>query len=113
MNSQRIRVLTTLSLVVLDAVLVAVAFSLAYWMRFTLALPAAPLNDIPFTQYIPLMLVQLVSVLVSLFFFQQYVIRRAISRVDQLYAVVGAVSIGTLLAVGGMEFLFKNTRYEV
>jgi exopolysaccharide biosynthesis polyprenyl glycosylphosphotransferase len=113
MNSQRIRVLTSFSLFLLDTLLIITAFALAYWIRFDLSFPTPPLNDNPFARYFPLLIVQWLSVTTTLFFFRQYVVRRAISRVDQLYAMFGAVTLGTLLAVGGAEFIFKNTRYEV
>jgi exopolysaccharide biosynthesis polyprenyl glycosylphosphotransferase len=54
--------------------------------------------------------VQVVSIVVALFFYRQYYIPRAVSRVDQFYYVFAAVSIGTLVAVAISTFLFKNDK---
>jgi exopolysaccharide biosynthesis polyprenyl glycosylphosphotransferase len=59
------------------------------------------------------MVAHVAMIIVSLFFFRQYVIRRATSRIDQFYAVLAAVTLGTLLAIGFQSFLFKNTRFDV
>jgi exopolysaccharide biosynthesis polyprenyl glycosylphosphotransferase len=110
MSTQRIRTIYTVSLVLLDAFLVAVAFVLAFQLRTVIDWPEPLANTVALTAYTGLLLVQVVSTVVALFFYRQYYIPRAVSRVDQFYYVFAAVSIGTLIAVAISTFLFKNDR---
>ena len=110
MSTQRIRTIYTISLVILDAFLVAVAFVLAYQLRILVDWPEPLASVVPLTAYTGLLVVQVISVLVALFFYRQYYIPRAVSRVDQFYYVFAAVSIGTLLAVATSTFLFKGDK---
>ncbi|MCP4418359.1 MAG: undecaprenyl-phosphate glucose phosphotransferase [Chloroflexi bacterium] len=110
MSTQRIRTIYTISLVILDAFLVAVGFVLAYQLRTQVDWPEPLTNFIPLTEYTNLLLVYVSSIVVSLFFYRQYYIPRSVSRVDQSYYVFAAVSIGTLVAVAISTFLFKNDK---
>jgi exopolysaccharide biosynthesis polyprenyl glycosylphosphotransferase len=83
---------------------------LAYRLRVLVDWPEPLVVFVPLTAYIGLMVVQIISIVVALFFYQQYYIPRAVSRVDQFYYVFAAVSIGTLVAVAISTFLFKNDR---
>jgi len=108
MTTQKVRTIYTVSLVILDAVLTAVAFVLAYQLRVAIEWPEPLANLVPFSSYAGLMIVQVVAVVVTLFFYRQYYIPRAVSRVDQLYYIFAGVSIGTLMAVAISTFIFKN-----
>lgn len=113
MKTQHIRNLFVITLLVLDAVLVAAAFVLAYWLRATIPWPAEAQNMAAFGRYVGLLVVQVLSVIVSLAFYRQYYIPRAVSRIDQLYTVFGSVSIGTIISVAASAFFFKGTALEV
>lgn len=110
MSTQRIRTIYTVSLAILDASLVAISFVLAYQLRATIDWPEPLAVNVPLSAYTGLLVVQVVAVVVSLFFYRLYYIPRAVSRVDQFYYVFAAVSIGTLVAVAISTFLFKNDR---
>lgn len=110
MSTQRIRTIYTVSLVILDAFLIAVAFVLAYRLRIVIDWPEPLANTVPLSAYSGLLIVQIISIIVALFFYRLYYIPRAVSRVDQFYYVFAAVSIGTLLAVAFTTFLFKGDR---
>lgn len=110
MSTQRIRTIYTISLVILDAFLVAVAFVLAYRLRTLINWPEPLTNTVPLSAYSGLLIVQVISIVVALFFYRLYYIPRAVSRVDQFYYVFAAVSIGTLLAVALTTFLFKGDK---
>lgn len=110
MSTQRIRTIYTVSLVILDAFLVAVAFVLAYRLRIVIDWPEPLANFVPLSAYSGLLLVQVISIVVALFFYRLYYIPRAVSRVDQFYYIFAAVSIGTMLAVAFTTFLFKGDR---
>ena len=113
MKTQQIRNLYVITLVLLDALLVAVAFVLAYALRVSIPWPAEAQNMAPFRQYVGLLVVQIFSVVLSLAFYRQYYIPRAVSRVDQFYSVFGSVSIGTIISVAVSAFFFKGTALEV
>ena len=108
MNNQKIRTTYTISLVILDALLIGVAFILAYQLRTSIPWPDELANPIPIAGYTGLILVQIVSIIAVLFFYRQYYIPRAVSRVDQFYYIFAAVSIGTLMAVAVSTFIFKG-----
>ena len=113
MKTQHIRNLYVITLLVLDAVLVALAFVLAYALRARIPWPAEAQNMAPFGRYVGLLVVQVLSVIISLAFYRQYYIPRAVSRVDQFYSVFGSVSIGTIISVAASAFFFKGTALEV
>lgn len=108
MRKQKLRTAYIISLVVLDALLICVGFILAYQLRMLIPWPEELPTAVPISNYFGLMLVQVISIIIALFFYRQYYIPRAISRVDQLYYLFAAVSIGTLLAVAVSTFVFKG-----
>jgi len=113
MSTYRIRTIYSATLIFLDAIMVSVAFILAYQLRVVIPWPAELANKVPISNYIGLIIVQVVGVVVALAFYRQYYLRRAVSRVDQFYSVFAGVSIGTMLAVALTVFSFKNSVFEV
>ena len=110
MKTQRIRTIYSISLVVLDAILICVAFVLAYELRVSFDWPEPLANPISLSNYTNLLLIQLFTIIVGLFIYRQYYIPRAASRVDQLYYVFTAVSIGMMMAVAIATFVFKGNQ---
>ena len=111
MSNQRIRTIYSITLFLLDAILVGVAFILAYQLRAQIDWPEPLAVNVPLTAYTGLLVVQVISVVVALFFYRLYYIPRAVSRVDQFYYVFAAVSIGTLPFLSPFpHFIFKNDR---
>lgn len=108
MTTQKLRNLYTFSLVFLDALMIGIAFTLAYVVRALIPWPNELIASAEFTRYWGLMPLLTASIITALFFFRQYYIPRAISRVDQFYSVVAATTLGTLLAVALAVFLFSN-----
>ncbi|PIE80749.1 MAG: undecaprenyl-phosphate glucose phosphotransferase [Chloroflexi bacterium] len=108
MNNQKIRTTYTISLVLLDVVLILGGFILAYKLRHLIPWPEQLQNPVPLSNYFGLMVVQVLSIISFLFFYRQYYIPRAISRVDQFYYIFAAVSIGTLMSVAISTFIFKG-----
>jgi exopolysaccharide biosynthesis polyprenyl glycosylphosphotransferase len=113
MTNQRIRGIFSITLVILDAIMVAVAFILAYQLRATIPWPNELANQAPLSAYSGLVTAQVVGVVILMFIYKQYYIPRAISRVDQFYSIFAAVSIGTMMAVAISVFSFKNSIFEV
>lgn len=92
----------------LDAFLIGVSFVLAYQLRVSLNWPEPLVNDIQLEQYAGLIVLQILSIIVVLFFYRQYYIPRAASRVDQIYSIFAAVTLGILIAIALYTFIFKN-----
>jgi exopolysaccharide biosynthesis polyprenyl glycosylphosphotransferase len=113
MNTQKLRTLYSITLVVLDAFMVSLAFLFAYRLRMVIPWPGPLEAEIPLVRYLGLMAVQVSAVVITLFLYRQYYLPRALSRVDQLYAVSAGVSVGTVVAVAVSAFTFKNSIFEV
>lgn len=113
MTTQRARTIYSISLVLLDILMVIVAFVLAYELRANIPWPAELVSETPLSSYFGLMLAMVLGVVVALFFYRQYYLPRAASRVDQFYSVFAGVSIGTMTAVAIAVFIFKNSVFEV
>jgi exopolysaccharide biosynthesis polyprenyl glycosylphosphotransferase len=95
-----------------DLVMVALAFYLAYWLRRAVAVPP-PINIAPFREYWAMMGVQLVTVITVYFFSRLYDLKRTIPRLDEIYRIFAATSIGTISTIAFTTFLFKNSALEL
>lgn len=108
MTTQKLRNIYTISLVGLDTVLMTFAFVAAYYVRVQIPWPNELANQQPLVRYAGLIALQVIGSVFALSFYRQYYIPRAISRIDQLYAVFAGISIGTMMAVAVAAFVFKN-----
>jgi exopolysaccharide biosynthesis polyprenyl glycosylphosphotransferase len=112
-TQSRVRTLYIVSKMAADAVMTMAAFALAYQLRILVPFPTEPVQVAGFLTYIPMMLVQATSVLVVFYFNKLYHIARAVSRVDEVYSIFGAVSIATMMAVAISALTFKNSIFEL
>ncbi|MDT8305294.1 MAG: undecaprenyl-phosphate glucose phosphotransferase [Anaerolineae bacterium] len=112
MKTQQVKNLYAVTLILLDAVMVATAFALAYRLRIAIPWPTEVENLAPFGSYLGMLAVQVIAVVATLLLFRQYYLPRAISRVDQFYAVFASVSLGTVFSVAVTAFFFKGTSLE-
>ncbi len=110
MTRQKLRNIYSITLFLLDILLMAVAFILAHRIRVAVEWPEPLVYSYPLSSYSGLMGLQITAVVTTLFFYKQYYIPRTVSRVDQFYYVVAAVSLGTLLAVAISTFVFKSNQ---
>src|SRR5574341_218035 len=113
MTGKRARTLYTLSMIAIDALMTGSAFVIAYWLRLVVPFPTLPAEVIGFTSYLPMLAVQMVSVVTVFYFNKLYHVVRAQSRVDLLYNIFGALSVGTMLAVAFSALTFKNSIFEL
>jgi exopolysaccharide biosynthesis polyprenyl glycosylphosphotransferase len=111
MTTQRFRSVNALSLLAIDTLMTTLAFVFAYVLRILVSFPAKAIDVAPLSDYGGLILLQVSCVLLMMFFNRMYHLVR--SRVDQFYAIFGAVSIGSLIAVAFSAIFFKNTDFEV
>jgi exopolysaccharide biosynthesis polyprenyl glycosylphosphotransferase len=95
---------------VVDAIMVVVAFFAAYQLRLSLGVrPAANMPGIG--SYAGMMALQVVSLLGTFFVYRLYHQPRGVSRIDQFYNILAAVSIGTLVATALTSFAYKDLDY--
>ncbi len=93
-----------------DALMSMEAFFAAYQLRLVVHYPPA-INIAPLRSYTGMMIVQVISLLIAFFFYRLYHQRRGISRVDQFYSILAAVSIGTIAATAFTSFIWKDLDY--
>ncbi len=100
-------------MIVMDALMTAIAFLIAYRLRLVVPLPDFSPNLQGFIDYIPMMIVQIVSVVLVFYFNKLYHVVRAQSRVDALSQIFGAVSVGTMMSVAISALTFKNSVFAL
>jgi exopolysaccharide biosynthesis polyprenyl glycosylphosphotransferase len=110
---RQIRGLLGTTLVFSDTAMLAVAFVLGYFLRARLPLPAVPVDPPPLSNYIPMLIVHVTTVMMVFYFGRMYHQKRAVSRIDTGYAIAQNVSIGTFLAVAFETLAFKNSALEL
>ncbi len=98
-------------LLLFDNTAIILAFTLAYQIRRFI--PPDPEYLESFPNYIPLLIVQIISILTVFFFYRLYHVGRATSKVDQFYSIFGGVSIGTMMAIAIASLVFKNSLFEL
>ena len=113
MGKRQVRAFFGITLVLGDVVFAALAFVLAYFLRRALAVPDPAVNVEWREAYASLMLVYVGSLLIVSFFARLYHLPRAVSRVDEVYKIFGAVSISAMMSVALSVLLFKNTGLEL
>ena len=113
MSETRVKALYTASMMLFDALMTGAAFIIGYWLRITVPFPSQGLYVQRFVVYLPMLLVQVLTVVIVFYFNRLYHVRRAGSRVDQFYAIFGAVSVGTMMAVAISSLTLKNSIFEL
>ena len=105
--SDRLKLLLALLTVLVDAVLAAIAFYLAYQLRALLPFPT-PTRLAPFRDYLRWLVLHVSSVLATSFFYRLYHPRRGGSRIDLFYSIVSAVSIATVIATSLVYLAYQT-----
>ena len=109
---RRVNLLFTASLVLIDALMVGLAFYLAYQLRLLIRFPL-PVNVQPFSSYRGMMVIQILTMVIVFFFSRLYHLKRGQSRIEAFYSIVAAVSVGTVMAISFTSFTFKDSLLEV
>ena len=109
---RRADALFVLLLVIHDSLMVALAFYAAYFLRQVVAIPP-PVNIAPFSDYLVMMIVQVIVMLTVYFFTRLYDLKRSLPGLDELYRIFAATSIGTIVTIAVTTFLFKNSTLEL
>ena len=112
-SNKHFQSMTTLLLLFLDAVLISLAYLLAYQLRTAIAFPTEPQGLESVTTYGRVIVVQVICIQTVFYLNRLYHGTRTIGRVDRAYAVFSAVSVGALFSIAFSTLLFKNTVFEV
>jgi len=92
---------------VVDAGMIAAAFFSAYLLRGVTEYPR-PLTPRPFRYYGGMLLIHVLTLLITFFFYRLYHFKRGLSRIDKFYSILAAVSFGTISSVALTAFVYKN-----
>jgi exopolysaccharide biosynthesis polyprenyl glycosylphosphotransferase len=105
---KRRRVLFGLALALTDADMSLLAFYLAYRARVLTQGPKIG----PFSDYLALAVMQMVSTLVVFFFYKSYHRRHVPSTIDEFYRIFRQISVATLLTIAALGFLKDTLDYQ-
>ncbi|MBZ0301091.1 MAG: undecaprenyl-phosphate glucose phosphotransferase [Anaerolineae bacterium] len=102
---------------VLDVTALTVAFVLGYQARNALDIFDIPLNPPTLMQYAPTLILHVGTTIMILYASRLYHLPRAISRIDQMRNVLGAVTLGSVLAFGLQALILtavlRGTQFQV
>lgn len=98
------KILFGIALALTDALMATLAFYASYHLR----LVTEHVNIGPLRDYVGMMIIHVVSVVLVLFMSKMYHRQRPLPHVDELYKVFASVSIGTILAIAAISFLYKQ-----
>ena len=109
-SNQRV---ATVTWILIDVLLINIAFVLAYWVRYELQLFRAvdPAFDVPYQDYLPF--VTILTLLLILVYRQQgiYRLRHQISWFDEFYAIVNGTTTGIVIMIVFI-FISRPTFYS-
>jgi exopolysaccharide biosynthesis polyprenyl glycosylphosphotransferase len=106
---RRAEVVFALTLVLLDALMIGLALGVAYRVTFVLSPGSGPVPDI--FAFAPLVVTLLLSLVVVYFFYRLYHLRRGESRIDELYKLIPATSIGVIVATALTTLFYRDLEY--
>jgi exopolysaccharide biosynthesis polyprenyl glycosylphosphotransferase len=106
---RRAQVLLTLTLVLLDAGAIALAFFAA--VRVTLVMSPGTGAAPDWIAFAPMLLTMMMSLVSVYFFYKLYHQRRGESRIDELYKLIPATSIGVIVATAVVTVLYRDLEY--
>jgi exopolysaccharide biosynthesis polyprenyl glycosylphosphotransferase len=105
---QHYQSIITATLFVADAFSIVLAFYLAFKLRMTIPIPEPAQGNLRFLLFLPLLALQVVTIVTAFFFARMYHRRRTRYSTDELTAIFSAVSIGTLIAIAIASFSFRT-----
>ncbi|MCC6187736.1 MAG: undecaprenyl-phosphate glucose phosphotransferase [Anaerolineales bacterium] len=112
-DARRFRALFAILLLGTDTFMLALAFGLAHRLRVLIPWPRQAADIERLLDYLPVVLIFVVSNVFVFFLLRLYHLARATSRVDEFYTAFVGVTVGTLLAVAAASLTLKNSVFEV
>ncbi len=107
MRSERAVRIFIFMLLLVDILMAGMAFALAYLLRIAIPLPEPAQGMPPFREYAPMLIIHVFSLVGVYFFAKLYSLKRA-SRVDEVYSIIAATTIGTLMGVALASLSLRN-----
>jgi exopolysaccharide biosynthesis polyprenyl glycosylphosphotransferase len=104
-SKRRSSVFFLLTLIAMDALMTGLAFYTAYLMRLQSDYQNISLD---FSTYWGMMVLQIVAIIITFFFYRLYHRHRTLSHIDEFYLVFGGGSVGTIVAIALISFVYKN-----
>lgn len=104
-SKRRSSVFFLLTLIAMDALMTGLAFYTAYLMRLQSDYQNISLD---FRTYWGMMVLQIVAIIITFFFYRLYHRHRTLSHIDEFYLVFGGGSVGTIVAIALISFVYKN-----
>ena len=95
-----------LTLIAVDAIMAGGAFYVAYLFRLQSDYENIPLE---FRTYWGMMTLHIACIIVTFFFYRLYHRHRTISHIDEFYLVFGSGSVGAIVAIALISFVYKST----
>lgn len=108
-RSHRVKTALNVFLFALDVLMLVAAFILGYAARVYSPLLPYTTDPLPLADHMLMMILQVSTIIVVFYFSRLYHQRRVISRIDYGRNILGAVTIGAVLANSVQELLFRNT----
>jgi exopolysaccharide biosynthesis polyprenyl glycosylphosphotransferase len=104
---------TPLTWVLSDALLINIAFGLAYFIRYELQWLRAvdPANEVPYTAFLPFIFLLTVLLLTIYRKEKAYKIRRKISWLDEMYHLLNGTTTGIMIMIV-LVFTYKSSFYS-
>lgn len=106
---RRAEFIFTVTLLLLDAALIVLAFTAAYRITFETNGGNGPTPDL--VSFAPMLFSILLSLIAVYFFYRLYHQRRGESRIDEIYKLVPATSIGVIVATALTTVLYRDLEY--
>ena len=113
MTARRFRTVFSLLLLGSDVFMLMAAFAVAHRVRLEIAWPDEAVDIQRLRDYWLVIAIFVLANLFLYFIYRLYHLVRAISRVDEFYAVVSATTLGTLLTVAVASLTLKNTVFAL
>jgi exopolysaccharide biosynthesis polyprenyl glycosylphosphotransferase len=104
-NRRRLAFIFPLTLVIIDAALIALGF----WWAFRLRLLTEYVGALRFDDYYGMLAIQVPTIIGTFFFYRLYNRRRVMSLIDEFGRVLAATSVGTVITLALSSLLFKNS----
>ncbi|MEQ8672284.1 MAG: undecaprenyl-phosphate glucose phosphotransferase [Aggregatilineales bacterium] len=112
-RASRTRRALSILLICMDLLMLSLAFLMGYAGRIYIPLLARPDSLPPLINYMPTLFLHVATNLSIFYFYRMYHQRRVFSRFDQARDILGAVTIGSMMASALQELVFKGTLLEV
>jgi exopolysaccharide biosynthesis polyprenyl glycosylphosphotransferase len=112
-RSQRLHTLLAISLPFIDSLMLALAFVTGYEARAILPFFPRPAEQPSIWLYLPILAIQIVTVITMFYFSRLYHQRRSFSRIDQMRTMVGIITLAALLTNGMQELFFRNSLLDI